>query len=160
MPVTTTHDPYGGGRPRLIFSSGGIVTPAHKPREFDLLRGITTIGSSEDSDLVLDGVAPRHAEIHRDAADEYLFIPLAGHQLATVNGRQMAQLLLRSGSRLELGSFVLTFFREEFADHGRPFGGRQGGEGSVQRHQKFPRHRGATVDGGSATTDTDAGEYF
>jgi hypothetical protein len=108
----------------------------------------------------LRGAALRHAEIRRDVADEYRFIPLAGHQLATVNGRQMGELLLRSGSRIELGSFVLTFFREEFADHGRPFGGRQGGEGSVQRHQQFPRHRGSTVDGGCTATVTDPGEYF
>jgi hypothetical protein len=160
MTVTTTHDPFGGGRPRLIFACGGSCSSAHRPREFDLRQGVTTIGSHDDSDLLLTGVAPRHAEIRRDVADEYRFIPLAGHQLATVNGKQMAELLLRSGSRIQLGTFTFTFFREEFADHGRPYGGRQGGEGSIQRHQPFPRLRGTTVDGGCAQTETDPGEYF
>lgn len=33
---------------------------------------MTTIGSAADCDLVLDGLAPRHAEIRRDEEDEYV----------------------------------------------------------------------------------------
>ena len=48
---------------------------------------------------------------------------------------------LRTGNLLELGNVRFSFFREEFADHGRPFGGRQGGEFSHQREQP-PRPSG------------------
>ena len=34
-----------------------------------------------------------------------------------------------------MGPWRMAFFREEYADHGRPFGGRLGGEFSVQKPQ-------------------------
>jgi len=34
-----------------------------------------------------------------------------------------------------VGDWTLTFMRDEYADHGRPFGGREGGEGAVQPAQ-------------------------
>ena len=50
--VTTTHDPAGGGRPRLVVALGGIVMidadGTLKQHEFDLLRGVTRIGSSPE----------------------------------------------------------------------------------------------------------------
>jgi hypothetical protein len=48
----------------------------------------------------------------------------------------------------------------EFADHGRPYGGRQGGEFAVQRVQGEPRARGTSASGGSDRNGTDPGEYF
>ena len=36
--------------------------------------------------------------------------------------------LLRTGARVQVGEHVLVYQREEFADHGRPYGGRVGGE--------------------------------
>ena len=38
-------------------------------------------------------------------------------------------------TRVEVGAWTMTFFREEFADHGRPYGGRVGGEIGHQRPQ-------------------------
>ena len=43
---------------------------------------------------------------------------------------------LRTGSRFTVGPWELVFAREEFADHGRPFGGRLGGEFSDQPLQE------------------------
>ena len=43
--------------------------------------------------------------------------------------------ILRTGALIALGEWRLAFFREEFADHGRPYGGRVGGEFAVQRPQ-------------------------
>lgn len=31
--------------------------------------------------------------------------------------------VLRTGARIQMGKWCLAYFREEFADHGRPFGG-------------------------------------
>lgn len=49
----------------------------------------------------------------------------------TINGGRMGRRPLRTGDRVELGPWVLSYFREEHADHGRPFAGRAGGEGSL-----------------------------
>jgi hypothetical protein len=43
--------------------------------------------------------------------------------------------ILRTGCRLEVGDWVLVFARDEHADHGRPYGGRIGGELGHQRPQ-------------------------
>lgn len=43
--VMTTHDPGGGGRPRLIFAFGGTAPEHDSQRELDLLPGVTVIGS-------------------------------------------------------------------------------------------------------------------
>src|SRR5438034_11749784 len=64
----TTHDPRGGGRPRLIFALGDTA-PAHaSQREFNLVPGVTVIGSGPDADLRLEGLAARHAEIRATSA--------------------------------------------------------------------------------------------
>ena len=47
--------------------------------------------------------------------------------------------ILRTGARIELGPWRMGFFREEFADHGRPYGGRVGGELARQKRQPGPR---------------------
>jgi len=132
-PISTTH--AGGGDPRLIFSSGGkagiddVDGASDRPPDFLLLPGVTSIGSSPDADLCLAGLAEHHAEVRRDALDEYVFVALPPAQ-STVNGAPVDETSLHTGDRLELGGWVMSYMREEFADHGRPFGGRQGGEGS------------------------------
>ncbi|HSP75244.1 MAG TPA: hypothetical protein VLO31_03400, partial [Cryobacterium sp.] len=47
--------------------------------------------------------------------------------------------ILRTGARIEMGPWRLAFFREEYADHGRPYGGRVGGEFAVQKPQPSRR---------------------
>jgi FHA domain len=158
--VTTTHDPRGGGRPRLIFSLGGIALAGSGQREFDLLPGVTIIGSGADADLRLDGLDQHHAEVRRDAADEYIYVDLASSTGSRVDGQPAGEQVLGTGTRIELGRWTLSYYREEFADHGRPYGGRQGGELSIQPAQEEPRPRGTSPEGGSDRIGDDPGEYF
>jgi len=138
--VTTTHYARGGGRPRLIFVVGSKNWNGQMPREFDLLPDLTTIGSAPDSDLSLPGLKAFHAEIRHDENDEYVLYPL-GEVSGSVRSiddtahNRSGGIILRTGSRVEMGTWRMAFFREEFADHGRPFGGRVGGEFAVQKAQ-------------------------
>lgn len=135
--VTTTHYLPGSGRPRLIFAVGNGDWNSTRPREFDLLPGRTTIGSGKDADLRLEGVEALHAEVRHNEDDEYVlysYAPTGGGRPNLPHSSEDAR-ILRTGSRIEIGSWRLAFYREEFADHGRPFGGRQGGEYAFQRQQ-------------------------
>jgi FHA domain-containing protein len=154
----TTHDPRGGGRPRLIFALGGTAQPGASQREFDLVPGVTVIGSGPDADLCLEGLAARHAEIRRDERDEYIYIDLGSGAPGRVDGQAVSGKPLRTGDRIELGDWTLSYFREEFADHGLPFGGRHGG--NPEPVQAEPRPRGTSPEGGKDRTDGDPGEYF
>ncbi len=158
--ITTTHYAAGAGRPRLIFVVGSENWNGQMPREFDLLPGVTTIGSSPTADLQLQGLQPLHAEIRHDAQDEYVLYPLgpvAGGAMPFPGQKEGGQ-VLRTGARIEMGQWRMGFFREEYADHGRPYGGRLGGELSYQRPQ--PRRRGESPPktappAGTAATGTD-----
>ena len=131
--VTTTHDPAGGGRPRLVVALGGIVMVepdgSLKQAEFDLLRGVTRIGSSPSAMVRLPGLDVEQAEVVWDQFDEYVFVQLSSSIDSRINGERMGRHPLRTGDRVEMGDWTLTFIRDEYADHGRPYGGRQGGEG-------------------------------
>ena len=133
--VTTTHDPDRGGNPRLILSLGAHPKASDRPTVFPLRDDVTTIGSAADCDIRLAGLEPLHAEILHDDDDEFVLTPVGSTAEARVHGAEVQSAILRTGSRIELGERVLTFFREEYADHGRPYGGRQGGELSNQRPQ-------------------------
>jgi hypothetical protein len=141
--VTTTHYLRGSGRPRLIFVVGSEVWDGKPPREFPLLDGTTSIGSGADADLQLEGLDAKHAEIRHDENDDYVFCLLAESTEPDVAGRNRASVppgrILRTGARIELGPWRMGFFREEFADHGRPYGGRIGGELARQKRQPGPR---------------------
>ncbi|MHA7262781.1 FHA domain-containing protein [Arthrobacter sp. TMN-37] len=143
--ITTTHYAPGGGRPRLIFVQDSARWNGQVPREFALGQERTTIGSSPGSDLVLAGLDDLHAEILHDANDEYVLVP---HGAVSGSAGGAGPSVLRTGARVQLGSWCFAFFREEYADHGRPFGGRNGGEFAVQRPQRNPR-TGATEQDGS-----------
>ena len=140
--ITTTHYTPGSGRPRLIFVVGSENWNGQTPREFNLRPGVTTIGSSAEADLQLPGLKPLHAEIRHDDNDEYVLFAIgdvAGSS-RPAEGRVGNGQILRTGSRLEMGPWRMGYFREEFADHGRPFGGRVGGELAFQKPQP-PRPR-------------------
>lgn len=135
--VTTTHYLPGSGRPRLIFAVGSGDWNGSRPREFDLLPGRTTIGSGPDADLRLEGLEALHAEIRHNEDDEYVlypFAPTGGGRPNLPRSTDNAR-ILRTGSRIEMGPWRLAYYREEFADHGRPHGGRQGGEYAFQKQQ-------------------------
>ena len=160
MAITTTHDPRGGGHPRLIFAVGDEAPAKTEQREFMLQPGVTVIGSAADADLRLGGLAGHHAEIRRDAFDEYVYVDLGTSGGSHVDGQLVSAKTLHTGDRLELGNWTLSYYREEFADHGRPFGGREGGELSRQREQPEPRPRGTSASGGRDRKGADPGEYF
>jgi hypothetical protein len=132
--ATTTHYTPGSGRPRLIFVVGSKNWDGRPPREFDLLPTLTSIGSGEQADLRLAGLDPVHAEIRHDENDEYVFYP-RGAVAGGVEREKGVGQILRTGARIEMGQWRMAFFREEYADHGRPFGGRVGGEFAVQKPQ-------------------------
>ncbi len=133
--VTTTHDPGQGGNPRLVMASPAHPRPEDRPPVFRLTREVTTIGSAPDSDIRLPGLAPRHAEVRHDEWDEYVLHRLDSRGTTKVHGSAVDQALLRTGTAVRLGEWTMSFMREEYADHGRPYGGRIGGELGHQRPQ-------------------------
>lgn len=134
--ITTTHHTRGSGRPRLIFAQDSAAWNGQVPREFNLAGERTSIGSSPSADLQLPGLEPVHAEIVHNDRDEYV---LVRHGVVTGSFGPAGSSVLRTGARLQMGQWCLAYFREEFADHGRPFGGRSGGEFAYQRPQLDPR---------------------
>ncbi|MDN5770229.1 MAG: FHA domain-containing protein [Microlunatus sp.] len=145
--VSTTHDPAGGGQPRLYFPP--VDTAGSRPRVFHL-RPEISIGDRVDADLRLSGVSTEQATIYRDAADEYVIAPRPGALPVRVHGERIfGPALLRTGARIEIGSWRMVYFRAEYADHGRPYGGRQGGELDNQQWQPPARYRPEIREGGS-----------
>lgn len=139
--VTTTHDTEGGGRPRLLFPAASGARRSDGTRVFYLKQGVTTIGSDPECDLVLEGVDPVQAEIERNDQDEYVLRARGAMTQTRADGREVERQLLRTGSRIEMGGWLMSYFREEYADHGRPYGGRIGGELGYQRSQSRPEYR-------------------
>lgn len=138
MRSTTTHYASGGGRPRLIFVRDSESWDGKAPKIFNLTTESLAIGGSPGADLTLAGLDDVHARIVHNELDEYELVaeaPIGG----SVGMRAGNTQTLRSGARIEMGDWRLVFFREEYADHGRPFGGRSGGELSFQKPQYNPR---------------------
>jgi len=144
---TTTHAQPGGGRPRLVLLPGPHPGRDDQPSTFALGEE-TLIGSGEDCDVRLPGLAERHAQVWRDERDEYVLVRLTEAGDTTVNGAPVDTAVLRTATRIEMGEWTLSFYREEYADHGRPHGGRQGGELGHQQPQA-PR----AASGSSGTGD-------
>ena len=134
---TTTHADAGQGNPRLVFVIGSDVWDGTPAREFRLANEITRIGSGSTMDLRLSGLDPFHAEIRHDDQDEYVLTSHSDARLSNdlADADTLPGVVLRTGFRVELGDWAMFFSRDEFADHGRPFGGRQGGEGAHQQPQ-------------------------
>ena len=123
---TTTHAEPGDGNPTLVISMAGHGEAQIAPRTFALTQDEVSVGSGTDQDIQLEGLDAHHLTIFHDERDEYRVRavgPIGGGSAS-----EPAERALRTGSHLSVGSWELTFHREEFADHGRPFGGRQGGE--------------------------------
>ncbi|MXG89102.1 FHA domain-containing protein [Nocardioides flavescens] len=133
----TTHDPDRGGAARLV-----VVKEAYLPGEAETvfwLRDGMTIGSGPDCDVRLPGLADQHAVVEHDDDDEWVIRAVRG--LTRVHGAPVVRQAMRTGARITLGSHELAYYREEYADHGRPFGGRIGGELGRQATQP-PRESG------------------
>ncbi len=134
--VTTTHDPSRGGSPRLVLVKQDVRGGERLPVFW--LGAEVVIGSDPGCDIVLPRLAPRHAVVRHDEDDEFVIAPLDG--ATRVHGNLVESQILRTGSRVMVGDHRLVFRREEYADHGRPYGGRVGGELGHQRSQA-PRQR-------------------
>lgn len=133
----TTHDPDRGGAARLV-----LVKEAYLPGEAETvfwLRDGLTIGSGPDCDVRLPGLREQHAVLHHDQDDEWVIRGVEG--ITRVHGAPVVRQSLRTGARVTLGDHELAYYREEYADHGRPFGGRIGGELGRQETQP-PRESG------------------
>lgn len=135
--MTTTHAARGAGRPRLVLAR------TTEDRQFPLESDCVLIGSAPDNDIVLPGIEPQHARIDHDEHDEYVLTLLGpGEMNALSRSDDSRSEVLRTGAQFTMGEWTLVFMREEFADHGRPYGGRQGGELSDQPLQPpRPDHR-------------------
>jgi hypothetical protein len=139
-PVTTTHDPNRGGNPRLVLAvgqkggleAGSLVYPLRSQQ--------TTFGSDRSCDACLGDLAPVQAVVVHDDEDEFVLVDRAGAGTTRVNGAVVERKVLRTGHRVELGPWTFVYSRAEYADHGRPFGGRIGGELGHQKPQPG-RHR-------------------
>ncbi|MDT0158294.1 hypothetical protein Q9R19_11710 [Microbacterium sp. ARD32] len=125
----TTHAAWGSGAPHLLVSKEDV-------REvFPLTADETRIGSAAGSELVLAGADPLHATVVHDDRDEYvLTMHGEGEMNAWTEGEERSE-TLRTGARFTVAGWTLVFMREEYADHGRPYGGREGGELSDQPPQ-------------------------
>ena len=132
---TTTHDPDRGGYPRLVMAPGPHPGPDAGRAVYHLSDRVL-VGSHPACDVVLDGLLPRHAEVVRTDDDEFLVRPLDGARDVRVHGAVvLTEALLRTGTRVDVGRWTLTYAREEYADHGRPYAGRIGGELGHQKPQ-------------------------
>ena len=142
--LRTTHDPEHGGYPSLVVAPGASPPPGHVREVLPLSREVTTIGSDADCDIVLEGVQPRLAEIRHDDQDEFVLVRLGRSGTVLVNGAPVERAVLRTASRVDLGDWTMTFTRAEYADHGRAYGGRTGGETGHNTAQppRTPRRRG------------------
>ncbi|MBA2444222.1 MAG: hypothetical protein H0V49_02700 [Nocardioidaceae bacterium] len=134
-PVTTTHDPNRGGSPRLVMPPGPYARLGDRPKVFPLHDDVTTIGGGADCDIRLPGLEPLHAEIRHDDEDEFVLVRRGSPGTTRVHGAPVETASLRTGCGIDLGQWHLSYFREEYADHGRPYGGRIGGELGHQRSQ-------------------------
>lgn len=144
---STTHAGYGEGNPRLALSHGGWAYDGEGQTIFTLDADVVTIGSGAEADIVLEGLAPVHAEIRHDDRDDYVLVLHGDGGAPTVAGGpdvdRPGPQALHHGASFSVGDWTLIFLRDEYADHGRPSGGREGGEGEVQPAQgERPSYRG------------------
>jgi predicted GNAT family acetyltransferase len=125
QPVTTTHTAWGAGHPRIL------ATSDHERHVYEITCDLTHIGSAHDSDLKLSATDSLHAQILHDTTDEFV-LTMIGDGATSSGGHGV----LRTGAHFTAGPWTLIFVRDEFADHGRPYGGRIGGEAGHQRPQR------------------------
>ncbi len=79
-------------------------------QHWPLKAGVTTLGSASGNDVVLVGLAPRHAEIRLET-DRYVLHDLGGGQ-TWVNGRPIAgPNMLKEGFKIRLGTHELIFHK-------------------------------------------------
>ena len=107
------------GRPRLVLSAGGKApegSPEARGEEqvFFLSHAVTVIGRGVDADLRLNdpGVSRRHAELRLEG-DVIVIVDTGSTNGVRVNEVPTSRRQLAPGDRVELGSTVLLFRRDE-----------------------------------------------
>jgi hypothetical protein len=132
--ATDDEVPVRGGHPRLVIAAGGHASVGSPEsvgiqRAFTLDGDVVTIGSADTQDVQLAGLEREHGVIRREAdADEWIYSDVHPSTASRVDGVLTDSAGLHHGDRLELGAVTLVFQRDEEADHGRPEGGREGGD--------------------------------
>ena len=126
-------DRAADGHPRLVLSADGSAdadsaAAGGVQEEFPLRTDrATLIGGDATADVRLPGLGQRHAEVRRTQEGEFELVALDPVAPSTVNGQPVTRSLLRTGDRLQLGDWLLSFARDEVAEGGTGHG-RQGGE--------------------------------
>ena len=137
-PVTTTHDPRRGREPPADPGRRGAIRGRATDRTvFRLRDDVTTIGSRR---RLRHPAGRARAAARRGPARRRTTSSCWSGSVARadtrVNGapvRHARSCAPAPGS--SSASWTMTFYREEYADHGRPYGGRVGGELGHQRPQ-------------------------
>lgn len=157
--VTTTHAGHGEGRPRLRLAAtadDGTPVPGGG-REFALAGDRTVIGSGPDAAISIDGADSVHAEIFHTEKDEYVLVlhgdgQASFYENAVLDDGEEGH-VLRTGYRFTIGSLEFVYMRDEYADHGRPYGGREGGEFEDQENQ--PPRQGESASEGDLSYEVE-----
>jgi hypothetical protein len=142
---TTTHATWGAGDPHLRITRGDDRFVFH------ITTDIVNIGAATGNELLLTETDPVHATIVHDERDEYVLTLHGAGEMnanphAAETGAGERSEILRTGAHFTAGPWTLVFGRDEFADHGRPFGGREGGELDDQPPQPARPHYGQNED--------------
>jgi hypothetical protein len=132
----------GAGHPRLVpttagYAFAGSAAAAGVTTAFPLDAETTVIGGASRQDLHLDGLPVAYGAIVHRRGDEYVYVQLDPRYTVRLNGTAVTSAALHHGDRLTLRHHELVFQRDEFADHGRFDGGRQGGEFSGDRLDRY-----------------------
>jgi len=131
--ATTTHTENRTGAPRLVLKLEERWE-GESQQVFWLTRPLMIIGSDPTCDIVLPGIERLHGVVFHSDDDEYL-LDNCGPEVRVHGAVVVDSAILRTGARIDIGPHTLSYFREEYADHGRPYGGREGGEFGHQRSQ-------------------------
>jgi hypothetical protein len=132
----------GAGHPRLVTTNDGYAVAGTAaanglPTTYPLATDTTVLGGAIGQDVHLAGLPAAYGAIVRHRGDEYVYVQLDPSHVVQLNGTTVTTAALHHGDRLTLGQHELVFQRDEFADHGRFDGGRQGGEFSGDRLDRY-----------------------
>src|SRR5574341_50050 len=89
-----------------------VQAPGGQRHDFPLEKPATTIGRTQDCDLVLDYpyISRRHARIERNR-EEYTVVDGGSTNGTHVNGRRINEMqVLSAGDEIALGEITITFF--------------------------------------------------
>ena len=85
---------------------------------YGLEKPLTRIGRLSDNDIILtdERVSRQHAEIIRQAENEYLIEDLDSSNGTIVNNKKVSSKKLKDGDRIDIGRLILTFQDADLAD--------------------------------------------